>query len=99
MLAGPAFGLALAAYAVTGIDNAYFFASTLAARSEYAPPRARGQVFIWVGALKITAGSAGIALAGAAVAAGVHVLLALAATLTAGASASALADHRRRPGN
>lgn len=99
MLASPVFGLALAAYAFTGIANAYFFASTLAARSEYAPPRARGQVFVWVGALKITAGSAGTALAGAAVAAGVLVLLALAAALTTGASASALADRRRRPGN
>ncbi|MFE6611586.1 MFS transporter [Amycolatopsis sp. NPDC057786] len=99
VLASPVFGVALAAYAITGIANAYFFASTLAARSEYAPPRARGQVFVWVGALKITAGSAGTALAGAAITVGVHALLALAAVLTAGASASALADRRRRPGN
>lgn len=99
VLASPFFAVALAAYAATGIANAYFFASTLAARSEYAPPRARGQVFVWVGALKITAGAAGTALAGTAVAAGVIVPLALAAALTAGASASALADRRRRPGN
>ncbi|MEU5591309.1 MFS transporter [Streptomyces sp. NPDC020298] len=58
------FTLSVAAYAGTGILNALFFASTLAARTEYAPAEARGQVFIWVAALKITSGSAGTALAG-----------------------------------
>lgn len=61
----PNFTLAVAAYALTGALNSYFFASTLAARTEYAPPQARGQVFIWVAALKITSGSAGTAFAGA----------------------------------
>ena len=55
----------LATFTVAGIANAMFFAATLAARSEYAPPAARGQVFIWVGALKITAGSAGTTGTGA----------------------------------
>ena len=63
-LAGS-FPAAVATYAIAGILNSYFFAATLAARSEYAPLEARGQVFVWVGALKITAGSAGTALAGA----------------------------------
>jgi hypothetical protein len=44
------------------------FAATLAARNEYAPIKARGQVFIWVGILKIAAGSAGTAVAGATIA-------------------------------
>lgn len=49
---------------ITGMLNAAFFAATLAARSEYSPPSCRGQVFIWVGAMKITAGSLGTAAAG-----------------------------------
>lgn len=49
---------------ITGILNSAFFAATLAARSEYSPPFCRGQVFIWVGAMKITAGSLGTAIAG-----------------------------------
>jgi hypothetical protein len=62
--ASPAFAVTAAAYALTGILNSFFFASTLAARTEYAPSGARSQVFIWVAALKITSGSAGTALAG-----------------------------------
>jgi MFS family permease len=58
----------LAAFTAAGIANALFFAATLAARSEYAPTAARGQVFIWVGALKIAAGSAGTATAGVLIA-------------------------------
>lgn len=59
------FTVLLCAYWAAGVLNAFFFASTLAARSEYSPPTARGQVFLWVAALKITAGSAGTATAGA----------------------------------
>lgn len=55
---------ATAAFTLAGVANALFFAATLAARSEYAPVQARGQVFIWVGALKIAGGSAGTAVAG-----------------------------------
>jgi hypothetical protein len=56
--------VSVAARALTGILNALFFASTLAARTEYAPSGARGQVFIRVAALRFTSGSAGTALAG-----------------------------------
>lgn len=49
---------------ITGMLNAAFFAATLAARSEYSPPSCRGQVFVWVGAMKITAGSLGTTAAG-----------------------------------
>lgn len=49
---------------ITGMLNAAFFAATLAARSEYSPPSCRGQIFVWVGAMKITAGSLGTAAAG-----------------------------------
>lgn len=87
----PSLVPALIAFAVTGIANALFFAATLAARSEYAPPGSRGQVFIWVGALKIAAGSAGTATAGAlivgtawipvATVAGACIIIALVSTL------------------
>ncbi|MBT2586349.1 MFS transporter [Arthrobacter sp. ISL-95] len=75
------FPTAVAAFACAGVLNSYFFASTLAARSEYAPPAARGQVFVWIGALKITAGSAGTALAGALIAPVTQVPLYLASGL------------------
>lgn len=61
----PGFVTSLVAFGLAGIANSLFFAATLAARSEYAPAEARGQVLIWVGALKIAAGSAGTAVAGA----------------------------------
>lgn len=61
----PNFLPALIAFTAAGVANSLFFAATLAARSEYAPAQSRGQVFIWVGALKIAAGSAGTAAAGA----------------------------------
>lgn len=56
--------VAIVVFTVAGMANSLFFAATLAARSEYAPRESRGQVFIWVGALKIAAGSAGTAAAG-----------------------------------
>jgi hypothetical protein len=95
VLVAPAFSIALVAYTATGVANAYFFASTLAARSEYAPQRARGQVFVWVGALKITAGSAGTAVAGAATAAGPLVPTVAAAAGIALAATLASLDAKR----
>lgn len=56
--------LAVCMFWIAGVVNAFFFAATLAARTEYAPANARGQIFLWVAALKITAGSAGTATAG-----------------------------------
>lgn len=64
VVASGSFHLALVAYFVAGCINAYFFAATLAARTEYAPAQGKGQVYLWVGALKIAAGSAGTAVAG-----------------------------------
>lgn len=89
------FPVAVAAYSVAGVLNSYFFAATLAARSEYAPPAVRGQVFVWIGALKITAGSAGTALAGAMVAAATQLPLFLAAGLVAVAMAASVLDRHR----
>ncbi|MBA0448381.1 MULTISPECIES: hypothetical protein [Stenotrophomonas] len=62
--ASGSFQFALTTYFVAGCIDAYFFAATLAARTEYAPAQGKGQVYLWVGALKIAAGSAGTAVAG-----------------------------------
>ncbi|TGD30224.1 MFS transporter [Brevibacterium sp. S22] len=78
---------ATAAFTLVGIANALFFAATLAARSEYAPAAARGQVFIWVGALKIATGSAGTAVAGALIGGSAWVPVAVAIALTGGSAA------------
>lgn len=92
-LAGT-FPTAVAAFTGAGVLNSFFFAATLAARSEYAPPAARGQVFVWIGALKITAGSAGTALAGALIAPAAQVPLYLAAGLTVLAVLMSVVDRR-----
>ncbi|THE17499.1 hypothetical protein E1J17_11010 [Kocuria rosea] len=76
------------------------FAVTLAARSEYAPVESRVQVFIWVGALKIAAGSAGTAAAGATTTHAAWVPLVVVSALTvAAATATATASivDRSRP--
>jgi hypothetical protein len=91
----PGFALAAASYAVVGGLNAFFFAATLAARSEYAPATARAQVFVWVGALKITAGAIGTAMAGALVATSAAGPLIVAALLSATAVVASIADRRR----
>lgn len=92
------FWIAVAAYAAAGIANSLFFAATLAARSEYAPPQARGQVFVWVGALKIAAGSAGTAFAGAIIATALHAPLLIAIAVTLLAAAVSLLERTRRRG-
>lgn len=79
----PAMSASLVTFCLAGVANAMFFAATLAARSEFAPIESRGQIFIWVGALKIAGGAAGTAIAGAAVGVAAWAPLALAATLTA----------------
>ena len=88
------FPLALAAYALAGLLNSCFFAATLAARSEYAPAGARGQVFVWIGALKITAGSAGTAMAGAIIAPAAHLPLFLASGFIAVVVITSVLDRR-----
>lgn len=51
------FYFASVTYFLSGVVNAYFFAATLAARTEYSPAEGKGQVYLWVGALKIAAAS------------------------------------------
>lgn len=91
----PNLTLAVVSYAAVGIANSYFFAATLAARGEYSPLSARGQIFVWVGALKITAGSAGTAAAGALMGLALHLPTVLAVTLATVAAVVAVIDRRR----
>jgi MFS family permease len=91
----PTLPASLIAFCLAGTANAMFFAATLAARSEYAPIEARGQIFIWVGALKIAAGSAGTAVAGATIAPTVWAPLLLATALTTAAATSSIIERSR----
>ncbi|MFF2318105.1 MFS transporter [Arthrobacter sp. NPDC058097] len=88
------FAPAVAAYAAAGAMNSFFFAATLAARSEFAPPQVRGQVFVWVGALKIAAGSAGTAAAGVVMTGEPQFPLLLAAALILAVAAASVLDRR-----
>lgn len=87
--------LTMIAFTVVGVANSLSFAATLAARSEYSPLELRGQVFIWVGALKIAAGSAGTAVAGALAGAAVWLPIAVAAVLSAASSLWCVMERRR----
>jgi MFS family permease len=97
VILAPFLEASLVAFCLAGVANALFFAATLAARSEYAPIESRGQIFIWVGALKIAAGSAGTAVAGATTSPAAWVPLVLAVALTALATAASVVDRRRLP--
>jgi len=61
---------------------------------DHAPAAARGQIFIWVGALKITAGSVGTALAGASVTQGVALPILIGLMALVAAAAACLMDRR-----
>ena len=97
----PTLTTSLVAFCLAGVGNAMSFAATLAARSEYAPAESRGQVFIWVGALKIAAGSAGSAGTAAAGATTTHAawvpLVVVSALTVAAATATASIVDRSRP--
>lgn len=86
--------LAVVAFWMAGALNAFFFASTLAARSEYAPARARGQVFLWVAALKITSGSAGTAVAGTLIDLQPSIPIVIGAVLISVGAAASLLERR-----
>lgn len=87
--------LTLAAFTVAGVANSLFFTATLAARSEYSPSESRGQVFIWVGALKIAAGAVGTAVAGVFDGGATWLPVAAAAVLSATSSLWCIAERRR----
>ena len=89
------FVLAMIVFTIAGVANSLFFAATLAARSEYSPLESRGQVFIWIGALKIAAGSAGTAVAGALAGVTAWLPIVAAAALSAASSLWCVMERRR----
>ena len=98
MAYGTRLGVAtVMAYLIAGAINSQFFAATLAARTEYAPVALRNQVFVWIEALKITAGSAGTAVAGALTDLGRFAPLLAASAVIGAAVTVAVVDARRRP--
>ncbi|WP_328992771.1 hypothetical protein OG394_00825 [Kribbella sp. NBC_01245] len=99
----PTYRVALLAFVAIGLANAVFVVATFAARSEYAPPGARAQVFITMASLKVAAASAGAALAGLASSLGPRGLPAAAAVVVLSGGLATIidrqADARRSPGS
>ncbi len=81
-------------FAVLGLVNATSFTATLTARTRYAPPGARAQVFVTSAGLKVAMAALGAALAGAAAGLGGRNLLVCAAAITLTAVTTALLDRR-----
>jgi hypothetical protein len=99
----PEFALALVGYGLIGAAGAMAFTATLAARSSYAPPSARAQVFVTSAGLKVAMASAGSALAGVGIGLGLGgraLLLASAAATAIGVLIAVIdaALERRRVG-
>ncbi|MEW2129030.1 MFS transporter [Streptomyces sp. NPDC005435] len=90
----PDYALAVVAFAAAGAVSALLFTATLAVRSVYAPPAARAQVYVSMGALKMAVSSAGTALAGTLMHTGPRLLLTTGAAVTALALAGVLGDRR-----
>jgi hypothetical protein len=89
----PSYVFALLGFASIGLGGATSFTATLAARTKYAPPSVRPQVFVTSAGLKVAVASAGAALTGLTASVGGRVLLLLAATVTAVSVLVALADR------
>lgn len=85
---------AITGFAVLGLVNATSFTATLTARTRYAPPGARAQVFVTSAGLKIAMAALGAALAGATAELGGRALLICTAAITLTAVATALLDRR-----
>ena len=90
----PSFGWGVVAFAAMGAATAPFVTATFAARNTYAPAGARGQVFVTLSALKITAASGGTALAGLLVALGPVVMLLVGGGVVLLAALATVVDRR-----
>ncbi|MFE0098747.1 MFS transporter [Streptomyces sp. NPDC059009] len=90
----PGYAVAVAAFAAAGAASALLFTATLAVRSVYAPPAARAQVYVSMGALKMAVSSAGTAVAGSLMGLGPRTLLGAGTAVTLLALAAVLADRR-----
>lgn len=93
----PDFKVAVVAFAMAGFLSGPFFVATLAARTAYSPARGRAQVFVAMGAVKITLSAAGAALAGAIGFAAAGAALAIGGALIIVVGAILLVDRRRLP--
>jgi len=92
--AAPNYPLALVGFALVGIANAPFVTATFAARSEYAPPAARAQVFVSMASLKVTAAAAGSVLTGVATALGPRTLPAATGAVVLLGAVACVVDRR-----
>lgn len=90
----PTFAWAVGAFALMGVLTALFVTATFAARTTYAPPAARAQVFVTLVAMKLTAASAGTGLAGLLAGVGPRPLLWGMGALVLGAAAATVLDRR-----
>jgi MFS family permease len=90
----PSFGWGVVAFALMGAATAPFVTATFAARNTYAPPEARGQVFVTLAALKLTAASGGTALAGLLVVLGPKVMLVVGGAAVLAAALATVVDRR-----
>jgi MFS family permease len=93
----PTFGWGVAAFALMGAATAPFVTATFAARNTYAPREARGQVFVTLSALKITAASGGTALAGLLVVVGPMIMLLVGGAAVLLAALLTVVDRRLQP--
>ncbi|GAA1632148.1 MFS transporter [Kribbella alba] len=94
----PNYPVALVSFTLIGLANAPFVTATFAARSEYAPPGARAQVFVTMSSLKVAAASAGAALAGVLTTLGPRGLPAAAASVVLLGALGMIVDRRLTTG-
>jgi hypothetical protein len=92
--AAPTYPAALVAFTLAGAANAVFVTATLAARTMYAPPSARAQIFVSVAGVKVAAQSAGTAVTGALLSLGPRPILTAGAALTAGVGLATVVERR-----
>jgi MFS family permease len=95
--AAPNYPLALAGFALVGMANAPFVTATFAARSRYAPPDARAQVFVSMASVKVAAAAAGSALTGVATGLGPRALPAATAAVVLLGALTCVLDRRLVP--
>ncbi|WIX80883.1 MFS transporter [Amycolatopsis carbonis] len=93
----PNFATALVAFVIAGFLSGPFFVATLAARTAYSPDRGRAQVFVAMGALKITLSAAGAAVAGLIGFDTAGIFLALGGAFIVAVGAALILDRHRRP--
>jgi predicted MFS family arabinose efflux permease len=93
----PNYPLALVGFALIGMANAPFLTATFAARSQYAPPAARAQVFVSMASVKVAAGAAGSAVTGIATALGPRGLPAATAAVVLLGALTCTVDRRLTP--